>query len=79
MLPVLDLLLVNYRKLVEPQYWKLTWRRIPLHLVRVTFAVAALVTVSLDGLDSAFLYWKGTFRILQTFFSGCLFLKKNHK
>ncbi|CDJ39099.1 1,3-beta-glucan synthase component domain-containing protein, putative [Eimeria tenella] len=58
MLPVLDLLLVNYRKLVEPQYWKLTWRRIPLHLVRVTFAVAALVTVSLDGLDSAFLYWK---------------------
>lgn len=59
MLPVFDLMLVDYRTLMRPQWWQLAWKRVPIHSARIGFALAALVTVAMDGLDSAHLQWTG--------------------
>ncbi|CDI87845.1 1,3-beta-glucan synthase component domain-containing protein, putative [Eimeria praecox] len=59
MLPVFDLILVDYRTLARPQWWQVAWKRVPIHSARIGFALAALVIVALDGLDSVHLQWTG--------------------
>ncbi|CDJ29629.1 uncharacterized protein EMH_0051370 [Eimeria mitis] len=71
MLPIFDLMLVDYRTLGKPQWWQLAWRRVPIHSARIGFALAALVTVALDGLDSAHLQWTGLLSILYWAFFVC--------
>ncbi|KAL8429294.1 hypothetical protein ACSSS7_006680 [Eimeria intestinalis] len=57
MLPLLDLMLVNYRALTKPHYWRFAWRKAAVHAARLAFALAALVTVASEGLASKSLRW----------------------
>lgn len=81
MLPLFGLMLVDYRTLIRPQCWQRAWKRVPIHTVRIAFALSALVIVALDGLDSAHLQWTGKSvrsfsRKLQTKCSGELHLNR---
>ncbi|KAL8272509.1 hypothetical protein Esti_003632 [Eimeria stiedai] len=70
MLPIFDLMLVNYRALTKPHYWSFAWRKATVHAARLAFALAALITVATEGLASESLQWNG----LLSLFYWCFFL-----
>lgn len=70
MLPIFELALANYRAVARQRCRHFPWRRLVVHATRMGFALAALVIVIIEGLDSPRMQWNGKPASEETTYSG---------